>query len=67
MLWLELFLIIVIILLLKNLPALKYVNYDNSQGSQRRPNRLIYILTTFFYVAEFKVKIDYLEMVWLGF
>ena len=34
-------------------PTLKYVNYDNSRGPQRRPYSLIYILTTFFNVAEF--------------
>ena len=51
--WLEPFLIIVVILLLKHFATLKYVKYNNSWGPQRRPYRLIYILTAFFYVAEF--------------
>ena len=38
---------------LKNFPTLKYVNYDNLRGPQRRFYRLIYILTTLFYVAAF--------------
>ena len=51
---LELCFIIVIILLLKVFTTLKYVNYNNSRWRQRKPYSLIYILTTFFYVAEFE-------------
>ena len=42
----------VIILISKDFTTLKYVNYDNLQGRQRRPCSLIYSFI-FFYVDEF--------------
>ena len=49
------FLIIVIILLLIFFTTLKFVNYDNLRGPERKLYSLIYIiyiLTIFFYIAE---------------